>query len=166
MTVRNFPRAAALATGLAVLLGACQNGTSPAAYTPATLQQVNKVDRAVVQRVRLVDVRGTTGAGTLVGAAAGGLGGSHIGSGGSSAVGAVAGMLVGGIIAATAERALTASQAYEYIVVKANGDLLTITEQDPQPFAVGQHVIVLYGVRARLQLDEGDEGAVVAPAVP
>lgn len=135
---------------VALVLNACQNGYSPDRYSPGSMQQANKVDRATVQSVRLVDVDGTAGAGALVGGAAGGIGGSSFGSGGGSAAAALGGVLVGAAIGALVEKSATETQAFEYIVQKQNGDLMSVTQKDAQPLAVGQKVMLIYGVRARL----------------
>src|SRR4051812_15122638 len=102
MMMRNKIAGSLLVASLALGLAGCQNKLSPDTYTPGTLQQVNKVDRAVVQRVRLVEVKGTAGSGALLGAAAGGVAGSQIGRGGGNALATVAGVLIAGAIAASA----------------------------------------------------------------
>ncbi|GGF25798.1 hypothetical protein GCM10011611_34840 [Aliidongia dinghuensis] len=147
---------------VALMLNACQNGYSPDHYSSASMQQASKVDRATVQSVRSVDVDGTAGAGALVGGAAGGIGGSSFGSGGGSAAATLGGVLVGAAIGALVEKSATDTQAFEYIVQKQNGDLMSVTQKDAQPLAVGQKVMLIYGVKARLIPDTSNN----PPAAP
>jgi outer membrane lipoprotein SlyB len=42
---------------------------------------------------------------------------------------------------------------YEYIIKKGNGDLLSVTQKDETPLAVGQHVLVIAGPQARVVAD-------------
>ena len=165
-------------TSTLLTLGACQNQYSPNTYSTTGVQQASKVDRAVVESFRVVDVRESglgSGVGALGGAAAGGIAGSQIGNGGGNAIATLGGVLIGGAIGILAEKSITDTQAYEYIVRKANGDLLSVTQQDPQPLGVGQRVLIIYGVNARIIPDAGAAspqgpaptvGQTVAPVAP
>jgi outer membrane lipoprotein SlyB len=137
-----------------IALAACAQKKSPDTYSPTALQQVNKVDRGTIQSYRVVAVqKGGLGAGTLAGGAAGGIGGAQLGAGSGSAVAALGGVLIGAAIGTAIEQKATEGQAYEYIVEKANGDLMTLAQQDETPLAVGQKVLILYGIQARLIKD-------------
>ncbi|HEV2674912.1 MAG TPA: hypothetical protein VGV37_10255 [Aliidongia sp.] len=159
----NMTRAGVGLAAVALMLSACQHGYSPDRYSTASMQQATKVDRAVVQSVRLVDVDGTAGAGALVGGAAGGIGGASFGSGGGSAAAALGGVLVGAAIGALVEKSATETQAFEYIVMKQSGDLMSVTQKDAQPLAVGQKVMLIYGIKARL-IPDTTNSASAAPA--
>jgi outer membrane lipoprotein SlyB len=132
---------------------ACTPDYSPNTYATNAVQQANKVDQGVIVGVREVGVSaaGTTGA--VVGGAAGGLAGAQAGSGATSAFGALGGALVGGIAGSAAEHVVGDTRAFEYIVRKPNGDLLSVTQKDAQPLAVGQKVLVIAGNQARVVAD-------------
>jgi outer membrane lipoprotein SlyB len=98
-----------------------------------------------------VSASGTTGA--LVGGAAGGVAGSQVGSGVGSAFGALGGSLVGGIAGSAAEHVSGDTRAFEYIVRKPNGDLLSVTQKDELPLVIGQKVLVIAGNQARVVPD-------------
>lgn len=143
---------------LVAILAGCAPDISPDTYSGAAVQQVNKVDRGIVIGARKVDVSlgGTTGA--LAGGAAGGAVGGAAGSqtpGGAlgTALGAVGGSVIGGLVGAGVEHTVSDTSAYEYIVRKTNGDLVSVTQKDPTPLALGQHVLVIGGNQARLVPD-------------
>jgi hypothetical protein len=71
---------------------------------------------------------------------------------------------VGGLGGTAAEHAIKDTTGYEYIVRKANGDLLSVTQKDETPLAVGQHVLVIAGPQARIvaRLHRADRGAATA----
>lgn len=168
-----LPRATrcCLAIVLGTGLAACHGEYSSNSYAPGAVQQVSKVDRAVIESYRVVDISQQglgSGIGAGAGAAAGGIAGSQAGRGGGNAAATLAGVLVGGVIGALAENAMTETQAFEYIVRKANGDLLSVTQKDAQPLPVGQKVLVIYGVQARIIPDDGGQSpsATSAPVKP
>ncbi|MBN9561041.1 MAG: hypothetical protein J0H14_09990 [Alphaproteobacteria bacterium] len=137
-----------------ILLGGCGPDYSPDTYNSSAVQQANKVDRAVVVGVRVVDVSaaGTTGA--VTGAAAGGIAGSQAPGGNvAGAFGALGGALVGGLVGTAAEHVANDTQAREYVVRKDNGDLLSVTQKDTVPLAIGQKVLVIAGNQARIVPD-------------
>lgn len=144
-----------LAIGLLVpALGGCGSDYSPDTYNSSAVQQANKVDRAVVVGVRVVDVSaaGTTGA--VTGAAAGGIAGSQAPGGNvAGAFGALGGALVGGLVGTAAEHVANDTRAREYVVRKDNGDLLSVTQKDTVPLAIGQKVLLIAGSQARIVPD-------------
>ena len=71
----------------------------------------------------------------------------------TSAFGALGGALVGGIAGSAAEHVVGDTRAFEYIVRKPNGDLLSVTQKDAEPLAVGQKVLVIAGNQARVVPD-------------
>lgn len=139
---------------LAALVCACSPDFSPNTYNAAAVQQANKVEQGVVVGVRPVDVKvaGTTGA--LAGGAAGGIVGSQLpGSNTTQALGTVGGGLLGGLIGTGVERAAGDTKAFEYIVRKPNNDLVSVTQTDTTPLALGQRVLVIAGAQARIVPD-------------
>src|SRR6185312_9842348 len=92
-------------------------------------------------------------AGTVAGAAAGGVAGSQIGAGPTSAFGAIGGSLIGGIAGVTSEHIIGDTDGYEYIVRKANGDMISVAQKDKKPLWVGEKVLVIAGPQARVVAD-------------
>src|SRR5262252_9571585 len=129
---------------LAALAG-CGPNYSPNTYSATAVQQANKVEQGVIVGVRQVDIAspGTTGA--VAGAAAGGIAGSQAAEGAGAALTALGGSLVGGILGSTVEKKLNDTFGYEYIVRKANGDMVSVTQKDETPLVIGLHVLVIAG---------------------
>jgi outer membrane lipoprotein SlyB len=142
-----------LCAALAASVAGCGPNYSPNTYASNAVQQANKVDQGVLVGVREVDVSAAGTTGTLVGGAAGGIAGAQAGSGVTSALGALGGSLVGGIAGNAAEHVTGDTHAFEYIVRKANGDLLSVTQKDEAPLAIGQKVLVISGNQARVVPD-------------
>jgi outer membrane lipoprotein SlyB len=145
-------RLALLAVLVAGLAG-CGPDYSPNTYASSAVQQANKVDQGTVVGVREVGVSASGTTGALVGGAAGGIAGAQVGSGAGSAFGALGGSLVGGIAGSAAEHVSGDTRAFEYIVRKANGDLLSVTQKDEVPLTIGQKVLVIAGSQARVVPD-------------
>src|SRR6185437_3063314 len=81
-----------------------------------------------------------------------------------SALGALGGTVLGGIVGSTVEHTTADTQGYEYIVRKTNGDLLSVTQKDATPLAIGAHVLIIAGNQARIVPDytvtvEGEQPA-------
>ena len=143
----------ALIAALAAGLAGCGPDYSPNTYASNAVQRANKVDQGVVVGVRQVDVSASGAVGTVTGAAAGGIAGAQVGNGATSAFTALGGSLVGGLAGAAAEHATSDTKAFEYIVRKTNGDLLSVTQKDDVPLAIGQKVLVIAGDQARVVAD-------------
>lgn len=157
----------------ALFLAACRPSYSPDRYATAAVQQVNRVEQATIIGRRQVTVSsdGTTGAAT--GGAAGGILGAQAPGGNmAGAIGAVGGALVGGLLGSATERVAGSTTAFEYIVRKGDGTLLSVTQRDEVPLDVGERVLVIGGNQARIVPDytqtvpEADSAAPAAPAVP
>ncbi len=142
---------------LLVLLGlsACGPNYSPNTYASSAVQQAAKVEQGVVVGVRRVAIaaQGTTGA--VTGAAAGGAVGSQLpASGGVAAtLGAIGGSLLGGIVGSGVEKATGETAAFEYIVRKPDGALVSVTQHDAEALALGTRVLVIAGSQARIVVD-------------
>lgn len=141
--------------GLATLLplAGCGPDYSPNTYASNAVQQANKVEQGVVVGVRDVAVSASATTGTVVGGAAGGIAGAQVGAGPVSAFSALGGSLIGGLAGNAAEHATGDTKAFEYIVRKANGDLVSVTQKDTTPLALGQKVLVIAGNQARVVPD-------------
>ncbi|MFL5255814.1 MAG: hypothetical protein ACJ8AI_23530 [Rhodopila sp.] len=134
-------------------LSGCGPSYSPDTYASSAVQQANKVEQGVVIGIRdvAVSASGTTGA--VTGAAAGGIAGAQMGTGPTSAFASLGGALVGGLAGTAAEHVAADTKAFEYIVRKGNGDLVSVTQKDKTPLALGQHVLVIAGNQARIVPD-------------
>jgi outer membrane lipoprotein SlyB len=138
---------------MALLSTSCTPGYSPDTYASNAAQQAAKVDQGVVVGVRPVAISADTTLGTTTGAAAGGILGSQVGQGVGGALGAVGGTVAGGAAGNVVSHAAGDTDAYEYIVRKASGDLVSVTQKDTTPLEIGSHVLVIQGPQARIVLD-------------
>ena len=140
---------AALLAGLA----GCGSNYSPNTYSSTAVQQANPVDQGVIVGAREVAVSADTTVGAVAGGAAGGVAGAQVGNGVTSAFGAIGGTLIGGLAGSAAQHVEGDAKAYEYIVRKTNGDLISVTQQDKEELNVGEHVLVIAGKQARIVPD-------------
>lgn len=149
------------------LLG-CGPRFSPDAYATRAVQQMNRVEQGVVIGRRPVTVQAEGAVGAATGGAAGGIIGAQIPGGDMArAVGGVGGALVGGLFGVATERVTGDTTAFEYIVRKTNGDLVSVTQRDATPLEVGLRVLVIAGAQARIVPDYTTpvpDGAAAAPA--
>jgi len=143
---------------LGAALTACGPKYSPDTYAVSAVQQANKVDKGVIIGVREVAVSASGATGAVTGGAAGGITGSQVGTGAVSALSALGGTLIGGLAGSAAEKIAADTQAYEYIVRKPNGDLISVTQKDQTPLKVGQTVLVIAGSQARIVPDYTVDG--------
>jgi outer membrane lipoprotein SlyB len=104
--------------------------------------------------------------GAVTGAAAGGVAGAQVGGGPVGAFSAIGGSLVGGLVGTATEHTVSDTKAFEYIVRKPNNDLLSVTQKDDTPLALGQKVLVIAGTQARVVPDYTMEEAKPAPKPP
>ena len=135
-------------------IAGCGPSYSPNTYAASAVQQANKVERGIVIGVRPVGVATSGAVGAATGAAAGGAVGSTAGGGSvTSTLGAVGGALIGGLVGTGAEKVVADTQAWEYIVRKPNGELVSVTQQDEVPLPLAQKVLVIAGNQARIVAD-------------
>ena len=139
---------------LAAAGAGCGPDYSPNTYASSAVQQANKVDLGIVIGLRPVGVAANGMVGAVAGAGAGGIAGAQVpGSAVSQAFGALGGSVIGGIVGTTVEHATADTNAYEDIVRKPNGDLLSVTQRDEVPLAIGQKVLLIAGNQARIVPD-------------
>ena len=137
----------------AVLFG-CAPNYSPDTYASTTVQQANKVERGLMVGVRKVDVSAQGAVGAVSGGAAGGLLGAQVpGSALGTAFGTIGGAVMGGIVGTAAEHAVGDTAAFEYVVRKPSGDLVSVTQKDQKPLRIGDKVLVIAGNQARIVPD-------------
>jgi outer membrane lipoprotein SlyB len=135
---------------LAAGVAGCAPSYSPNSYDARAVQQANKVDQGLVRKI---DISANGAAGAAIGGAAGGIAGSQFGGGALSAFTALGGTLLGGLVGTTVEHTQGDTEGYEYIVRKPNGDLLSVTQKDTTPLAIGEKVLVIAGPQARVVPD-------------
>lgn len=151
---------------LLAALGGCGPDYSPNTYSTAAVQQANKVEQGVIAGYREVRIRTDGTVGAVTGGAAGGVLGAQEPDGGVvTALSAIGGTLVGGIIGAGVEHATDDTTAFEYLVRKTNGDLLSVTQKDTTPLAVGLKVLVIEGKQARIVADYSVPPETPAPSM-
>jgi len=139
-------------------LASCGQRFSPDAYATGAVQQVNRVEQGIIVGLRRVTVQAEGATGAAAGAAAGGIVGSQTAGGNMvGAIGAVGGALVGGLIGSATERVAGDTTAIEYIVRRADGTLVSVTQRDAIPLALGARVLVIAGSQARIVPDYTSE---------
>ena len=152
--LRRFLLPAALLAPVMLGPAACSGNYSPNTYDTAAAQQANPVTRGVIIGVRQVTITPNGTVGAAAGGAAGGVAGSQAPGGiVASAFGAIAGTLVGGLSGSAADRAIDSTKAWEYIVNQTDGKLVSVTQTDQKPLAIGTHVLVIAGKQARIVRD-------------
>lgn len=136
------------------VLGACTPSYSPDTYNGGSVQQASRVEQGVIVGVRQVGVQASGTTGAVVGGAAGGIAGSQAPVGGvGTALSTLGGTLVGGLVGTGVERVAGDTTAYEYVVRKANNELVSVTQKDRLPLPPGQRVLVIAGPQARIVAD-------------
>jgi outer membrane lipoprotein SlyB len=151
------------------LLAGCGDRFSPDIYATRAVQQADKVEQGIIVGVRAVRVSAEGSTGAAAGAAAGGVLGAQAPGGGIiSALGGVGGALVGGIIGKGAEHTIVDTNAYEYIVRTSGNALMRVTQQNREPLARGQQVLLIMGTQARVVPDYtlSGTGGAAANATP
>ena len=137
----------------AVALSGCGPSYSPDTYANNAAQQAAKVESGVIAGVRPVHISAQGAVGGVAGAAAGGVAGSQVGVGPTSAFAAIGGSLIGGIAGVATEHIVGDTDGFEYIVRKANGDMISVAQKDEKALSLGQKVLVIAGPQARVVPD-------------
>ena len=134
-----------------LMAGACTSRIGADQYSTDSIGEVSRVLKGTVVSVRPISVASDSGAGTLIGGAAGGVAGSLIGgSDAAHILGAIGGAVVGGIAGNAAQEGLSSQQGYEYVVQLDNGNMVTVSQGNDVLLSPGQKCMVLYGNRARV----------------
>nr|WP_255635552.1 hypothetical protein [Azospirillum sp. 412522] len=135
-------------------LAGCTSDYSPNTYASSAVQQANKVEPGTVVGFRQVAISANGTVGAVSGGAAGGILGAQVGTGGmNAALGTVGGTAIGGLLGTAMEHIAGDTNGWEYIVRKSNGELLSLTQKEPQPLPIGQKVLVITGSQARIVPD-------------
>ncbi len=136
-----------------ITLAGCGPSYSPDTYATNAAQQANKVDVGVIAGVRPVQISASGAVGGVAGAAAGGVAGSQAGMGPTSAFGAIGGSVIGGLAGVASEHLISDTKGFEYVVRKANGEMISVAQNDEKPLRIGQRVLVIAGPQARIVPD-------------
>ena len=157
-----------IALACLALLAGCGSQFTANEYAARAVQQANPVQQGVIAGSRRVAIAAGGEAGAAAGAAAGGVVGSAASAGNSvsSALGAVGGALVGGLIGTTAERSTSNTDAVEYIIRRADGELVSVTQRDAVPIPLGTRVLVITGNQARVVPDYTGQAVEPPPRAP
>jgi len=149
------PWKAITAIALTLVISGCASNINPSSYSVGSVGQVNRTISATVISVRTVDISGTSAVGGTTGAGLGAVAGSSVGGGTRANIaGAIGGAVLGAMAGAAIESSATKQTGIEYVVQTSNGNLMTIVQgSEPEPFAVGTKVLVLYGSPSRLIAD-------------
>ena len=142
-----------LATAALIMpIAACTSDISSSHYATGSVGTVTQTMGGTVVSVRQVHVSSEdNNAGTLIGGALGGIGGSTIGGGSTAhALGAVGGAVIGGIAGNAAQRGLSSQMGYEYVIRLDNGNMVTIAQGSDILLNPGQRCYVSFGNPARV----------------
>lgn len=133
------------AIAIATSLSACvTTSTSGSVYRPYQTQNEMTVRMAVVEQVREVTIaQGSSGVGTLTGAALGNIAGSSMGGGRGSTATGIVGAVVGGIVGHNIESQNNMRKGLEITVRLDNGELRAITQDADEMFRPGERVRLL-----------------------
>jgi outer membrane lipoprotein SlyB len=136
-----------------LMLAGCGPNYSPDTYANNAVQQANKVMAGEIVGVRPVQISAQGAVGGVAGAAAGGVAGSTVGVGATSTFSAIGGSIIGGLAGVTAEHIVADTNGFEYVVRESSGDLVSVAQKDEKALRVGQKVLVIAGVQARIVPD-------------
>ena len=145
-----------LITACAVLLCSCVHNVSPNTYTRDEVGVASRVTKGVIISRRVVKIEATSGVGGLAGAVGGAgtgamIGGSNVGA---HVAGAVGGAVVAGVVGHELDKAINRRTGYEYIIKLEDGKTISITQERSVKLALGQHVLIIYGVMTRVVPDD------------
>ncbi|WDZ97724.1 hypothetical protein Herbaro_08065 [Herbaspirillum sp. WKF16] len=129
----------------ALVAGCAVAPNSASVYNTRQAQGEQTVRMGVVESIRNVTIdKGSTGVGTLGGAALGGIAaGSSIGGGNGALAAGIVGALAGGVLGNQAEAHLNNRPGLEITVRLDNGELRAITQDADEPFRIGERVRLL-----------------------
>ncbi|GHF29802.1 hypothetical protein GCM10017044_26350 [Kordiimonas sediminis] len=138
-----------------LLVGACTSQSlSPGHYDSRSVGRVQSVERGVIESYRWVEIDGKRGVGSLAGAGIGAAAGSTVGDNAVGVIGAIGGALIGSAIGDSIDKKNAKTSGFEYLIRTEKGDLVTIVQADAVPLGNNAPVMIYYGDRARVVLDE------------
>jgi len=141
-------------------MSGCASSYSPNTYSSNAVQLANVVDAGIVAGYREVKISANGNIGAVTGGAAGGLLGAQY-AGALAAVGATAvGLMAGSAI----DHAAGDTTGWEYIICKHDGNMVSVTQREKTPLALGQKVLVIMGPQARVVADYSSTAEQPPPA--
>ena len=147
---------------LCLALAGCASDYSPNTYAGNAVQLANKVEAGTIVGFRQVAISANGNVGAVTGGAAGGLLGSEYGRTPFAAVG---GGTVGAMLGTALDHAAGDTTGWEYIVRKANSEMLSVTQREKTPLELGRRVLVIIGPQARVVPDYSVPPEPPAPVV-
>ena len=153
------------ASGLLLALAVAGCGPNYAAdtYSRQAVQQANKVDQGEVVGWREITISADGTVGFVTGSAAGGIAGSQAAGGVGSAFGALGGGLLGGLVGGAVEQGTGDVKAFEYVVRKPDGELMSVVQRDRRPLGIGRRVLLISDAQARIVPDYTVSTVAAAP---
>ena len=141
-----------MALPLMISLNACTADIGANDYYASSANRVSATQACTVVSLRPVTVKSNdNNAGTLLGAAAGGVAGSAIGGDNTAHIlGAIGGAVIGGIAGDATQAQLSKQTGYEYVVRMDNGTMATVVQGNDVYIQPGQRCLVIYGKQARI----------------
>ncbi len=127
----------------ACYLSACGIGNTNTSYQSYQVGSQGVVETGKILSMTPVKIQGDSAVGTLAGAGMGAAAGSMIG--GNTAVniiGGVAGAVVGGVLGSATEKAITQDTAYEFIIQKNNGQMISVVQTNELNLRPGDQVLI------------------------
>ncbi|MBE6456218.1 MAG: hypothetical protein IJC11_02425 [Alphaproteobacteria bacterium] len=124
-------------------LTACGIGDTNTTYERYQVGSQGVIEKGRILEMMPVKIAGESGVGTLAGAGIGAAAGSMIG--GNTAVnviGGIAGAVVGGMAGSATGKALTQDTAYEFIIEKSNGQMISIVQTNELNLRPGDNVLI------------------------
>lgn len=151
-SLRRAPGVRAMAAVGALLAAATLAGcATPSAsgnvynYGQAQREQISRNGTVLNVRNITIQPESTTGAGTIAGAAIGGLAGNQIGGGTGRTIATVLGGLGGALAGTSVERGVQRQAGYEITVRLDNGETRVVAQEADIPIQVGQRVQIVSG---------------------
>ncbi|GAA5233671.1 glycine zipper 2TM domain-containing protein [Verticiella sediminum] len=138
---------AAVVLGAVTLAGCANQSASGNVYSfgQAQREQVSRAGTVLNVRNITIQPEQSTGAGTVAGAALGGLAGNQIGGGSGRTIATVVGGLAGALAGTQAERGLEKRAGYEITVRLDNGEVRVVAQEADVQLYAGQRVQVISG---------------------
>lgn len=123
------------------VLGACSSVDTNTTYEREQLGIQGRVEYGQIVDVLPVKVEGTSEVGTLGGAVAGAAAGSMIGGNtATNIIGGVGGALLGGAIGGSLEKSATTAKAYEFVIKKNSGHVVSVVQTNELNLRIGDEV--------------------------
>lgn len=143
-----------LLLAVALALASCAPTNTNTTYSGAEIGRPAQISYGTLVSMRGVTVQNpNTGAGTLGGAAVGGVGNSFIGRNDvrGNILGAIDGAIVGGLVGTAVESSVSTEQAVEFIIQEDNAAApISVVQSNELNFRLGERILLTRGARTRI----------------